>query len=665
MKKTLLAVSAALVATGGFGADLTKATFTRVINQVKVVSAATKTITPAKVNTEFSTPDLIQTGPRSLAELKAPDNTITRVGANTIFSYERHGRTVNLQRGSLLFHSPRGKGGGVIRTKAASASVLGTTIMVAATADGGFKCVVLEGKAALQMPNGNYRVARPGQVVFVAPGGENFGPTVDINLEKVVEKSKLVNLEKVAEAENQAGEAPRERAPGQNQPESKPEAEKVLPSIAKIKKAVVVQRRMIESGKLERIETDPQLAPATGAAQGDAVPTVTKETVETAVLSFGDRFRTAIGTDLIITGQPFPPEHLFNIGYNTIIPGISRTFFRGLLAHNLGLLPPSGSSSLSLDFTDFLAAGSFDLVADAVLAITGPQLNLFSTGLPGNLIPTATTEPDPDFELALIGRTGVRIASGTQIFASSVGNLTLGSGASMELNNLTVQNQHRSLDFLAAGLLAVNGGNYTASSTGQHIRFRSSDGNVEINGAAISADLFEITSGEDTVLSGNNTFNTRQATLSASGGLSITGAGSLNASQNIAITTGQDANISGNATFNTPSFALTSSANASVSQVSFTSQQLHLAAAQNLTLNAVNLSSATSIALEANTINLSSINFPGGSSVTLNSALGLLAPNPNTGAASVPGHVNFIQNVNYNNQPAQFFVGSTITIGTR
>ena len=64
-------------------------------------------------------------------------------------------------------------------------------------------------------------------------------------------------------------------------------------------------------------------------------------------------------------------------------------------------------------------------------------------------------------------------------------------------------------------------------------------------------------------------------------------------------------------------------------------------------------------------MNLSNINFPGGSTVNLYSQTGQLAANPNTGAASVPGHVNFILNVNYGGNPAQIFVGNTINIGVR
>ena len=51
--------------------------------------------------------------------------------------------------------------------------------------------------------------------------------------------------------------------------------------------------------------------------------------------------------------------------------------------------------------------------------------------------------------------------------------------------------------------------------------------------------------------------------------------------------------------------------------------------------------------MAANTINLLNVAFGTGSSVTLQSLKGVLAPNPNTGAVSVPGDVNFIRNVTY------------------
>jgi hypothetical protein len=64
-------------------------------------------------------------------------------------------------------------------------------------------------------------------------------------------------------------------------------------------------------------------------------------------------------------------------------------------------------------------------------------------------------------------------------------------------------------------------------------------------------------------------------------------------------------------------------------------------------------------------VNLSNIEFATGTTVNLSSQLGQLAANPNTGAASVPGHVNFLVNVNYGADPAQLFVGRGINIGVR
>lgn len=565
MKKTLLTLFVISCVTDLYGAALTKAKFTQVVNKVSVVAQGTRSIRPAVLNGDFNSPDLIQTGPRSLAELTAPDKTITRVGSNTIFSYERSGRNINLQRGSILFHSPKGKGGGVIRTKAASASVLGTTLIVSATVDGGFKCVVLEGKAQLQMPNGNYRIARAGQVVFVTGSGggtpapqqpttqpteqpapqqpqptapANFGPTIDINLERLVEGSKLV----------QSFENP-------------------LPSLPKIMKSVEFQTQKIDEGEL--VPEPEQVAPVVGSPQPEAVQTIApvqNSSVEPLV-TLADRFRTAIGTDLQITGTPFASDHLFSDRVNTVIPGLSQSSFQGLFARNIEIV----SAVTSLDFTTFLSALSFDMVADGSLTISSTHLNLMSSG-----IATAGTSfnPGPDFDLSLIGRKGVNIASGSTIVANKVGNLTIASGTSMSLNNVSVINNYRSLKLNTHDGLTVNGGSYQTplAGTSYGITFRSAGSDVTVNNAA----------------------------------------------------------------FFTPN--------------------LMMSAARDLNLNNISISGASVVALSATTVNLQNISFSSGSIVDLRSSLGQLAPNPNTGAASVPGHVNFIQNVNYAGNPAQFHV---------
>ena len=125
MKKltsVLLSAGSLLSVFPSLALDLKQSKFTQVVNDVQIISAADKSAKPAAVNDIFKIPDIIRTGPGARAELIADDQTITRIGANTIFSFDPASRTVNLKQGSLLFHSPKGKGGGTIQTGSATNS---------------------------------------------------------------------------------------------------------------------------------------------------------------------------------------------------------------------------------------------------------------------------------------------------------------------------------------------------------------------------------------------------------------------------------------------------------------------------------------------------------------------------------------------------------------
>ena len=191
--KTKIILASLACCLSGFAEPLSESTFTEIVKEVLVVPETTKTAQPAQVNEVVKAPDLVRTGPQSRAEMTAPDQTITRIGANTVFSFEPAGRTMELQKGNVLFHSPKGKGGGVIKSGGASAAVLGTTIIVVATPAGGFKLIVLEGRGTVTLPSGNTVSLKAGQLVFVLPGQTDFGPVLDINLGKLVGGSQLVN----------------------------------------------------------------------------------------------------------------------------------------------------------------------------------------------------------------------------------------------------------------------------------------------------------------------------------------------------------------------------------------------------------------------------------------------------------------------------------------
>lgn len=205
-----------------FAAPLTQSTFTEVIKDVNVVSANTKAAQAATVNEVVKAPDLVRTGPESRAELTAPDQTITRVGANTVFSFEPTGRNIDLEKGSVLFHSPHGKGGGSIRSGGAAAAVLGTTLIVSSTGTGGFKVILLEGHGTVTLPNGHSVTLNAGQLVFVLPGQTDFDHVLEINLGKLVAGSALVN--------------------GFNTP---------LPSLPLIQGAINLQNQELSNGKVD------------------------------------------------------------------------------------------------------------------------------------------------------------------------------------------------------------------------------------------------------------------------------------------------------------------------------------------------------------------------------------------------------------------------------
>ena len=69
----------------------------------------------------------VSTGTQSRSELTFNDLTITRLGANTTFSFKEGTREMNLIDGAILFQVPKGSGGATIRTVGVTAAITGTT----------------------------------------------------------------------------------------------------------------------------------------------------------------------------------------------------------------------------------------------------------------------------------------------------------------------------------------------------------------------------------------------------------------------------------------------------------------------------------------------------------------------------------------------------------
>src|SRR5205085_3457088 len=90
--------------------------------------------------------DAVRTGQESRAELTFSDLTITRLGANTVFSFNEAGREVTLDSGALLLQVPRDGAPARINSAGVTAAISGGTAMFTANKGYPTKFMVLEGK---------------------------------------------------------------------------------------------------------------------------------------------------------------------------------------------------------------------------------------------------------------------------------------------------------------------------------------------------------------------------------------------------------------------------------------------------------------------------------------------------------------------------------------
>ena len=175
-------------------AQLKEARVTQIVSDVKLLpqQAAPR---PAAVNDPVREGTAVRTGTQSRSELTFSDLTITRLGANTIFSFEEGTRTMDLRDGAVLFQVPKGSGGATIRTAAVTAAITGTTGIgeyhpATATRPRPFsKWLCLEGTFHLILPNGQSVELGPGKMVTT--NGSNFSKVMTFDIAQVMKTSLL------------------------------------------------------------------------------------------------------------------------------------------------------------------------------------------------------------------------------------------------------------------------------------------------------------------------------------------------------------------------------------------------------------------------------------------------------------------------------------------
>ncbi len=136
-----------LLQASGQAAQLKEAKVSQVIKEVNLLPGQANP-RPAAVNDPIDENTAVRTGGESRAELTFSDLTITRLGENTVFSFDKGTRNVNLGGGALLLHVPKNSGGAKIRTAAVTAAITGTTVLMEYHKDV-YKFIVIEGTACV------------------------------------------------------------------------------------------------------------------------------------------------------------------------------------------------------------------------------------------------------------------------------------------------------------------------------------------------------------------------------------------------------------------------------------------------------------------------------------------------------------------------------------
>jgi hypothetical protein len=175
------------------GAGSKEARVTQIIHEVKLLPADAAA-REAALNDKVAEDTGVRTGGDSRSELTFPDLTITRLGANTIFSFNKSGRTANVDSGSILLRVPKDSGGGTIKSSAVTVAVTGTTVIFEGSRGGRNKLYTLEGssRVALKKKPGDWRKVMAGQLLDVPPGATTLPMPVNFDVNELMRTHPLI-----------------------------------------------------------------------------------------------------------------------------------------------------------------------------------------------------------------------------------------------------------------------------------------------------------------------------------------------------------------------------------------------------------------------------------------------------------------------------------------
>src|SRR6266404_2813302 len=176
-----------------FAADQKQARVTEVIRDVHLL-AAQAAARPATVNDTVREGTSVRTGTDSRAELTFTDQTLTRLGANTVFSFGAGARTYSLGSGAILMTAPKEAGTVKISTAVATCAVHGFTAILEGHKNNWNKVLVLEGDGdvALKKNPTDTRHMHSWQILVFRPTDTVLPQPQDFSVCKVISNGLLI-----------------------------------------------------------------------------------------------------------------------------------------------------------------------------------------------------------------------------------------------------------------------------------------------------------------------------------------------------------------------------------------------------------------------------------------------------------------------------------------
>ncbi len=503
-------------------ASLREAEITRIQNKVDVVR--NQQPSPAKVNETIGGDAAVLTGNQSRAELVFNDRTVTRLGANTVFSFTNGTRDMSVDEGTILLQVPKGAGGANVRTAAITAAVTGTTVLIENVMNrkgrkAYSKWIVLEGemRVAIEGRLGESMVLKPGQMIILPPNAQNLPKPVSVDIRRLMKSSGLVRFGEEPLEESELDSAVEE----QDQQKTKGSLiESNLVILGKGTKVVLATEELIN---LLSQRTDADEANITAQVQGtrraqlnkyappvtitNPNPYVINSTTRVITDPFiitngiereGTIYRTTDGLSVpqFYFGNTTPIDNSVtaNAIYNTLQSQGEVALFRFLsltIQNTFAVDTFGGPTALS-----FVGVNSVNVPGSVNLAGTG--LNLFSvltTNGPINVSGDVTFSPS---------MTGIFFARGSDGF------LTVG-GSILGANNLTIAAER---DLLITGLVGAT--SLTLAS----------EGITSLSGSSLDSGIANLTVNTQTLnLNGNLVSSSTNGVFNiGSGGINAVGA---------------------------------------------------------------------------------------------------------------------------------------------